>query len=191
MSELFPARGTRQSQSDELTDTDIAQIERIFGNFNRVYQLRPEFFSAWLSLIESSGFQIPFSQIAGASTFTAQFATTITTSETLTSSTPGDLTTPGPTLTGLGPGTYAVFWGCDSSTAATTTQAQMFVFYGGSSIGYGAIQQATTTASVMKFAPVTITGSSDSLTAKYASSDNATTATFANRTLLALKFANA
>lgn len=58
-------------------------------------------------------------QIPGFSQFTAQAATTVTTSQTTTSTSPADLATVGPSLTDLPDGVYVFFWGSHIQTSAT------------------------------------------------------------------------
>lgn len=136
---------------------------------------------------------IPVTQIIGFSQFTVQVATTITASQSTTSATLTDLATPGPTLDGLSAGSYLVLWGCDAESSSTSSNAGMAITIGpsfSSTIAAGAIANGASPYSVMRFAAVTLSGSQSSLHAKYQSSDGVATASFANRGLIAIKYAN-
>lgn len=135
----------------------------------------------------------PISQVFGFTQFTAKTTAAISTTESTTSATLADLATVGPTLVGLSPGSYLVLWGCDASVSAGTTLGGMAITTGptfASTIAAGAVTQATAELSIMKFAFVRLTAPTTDLRAKYQSTDGVSSASFANRTLAALKYAN-
>lgn len=77
----------------------------------------PEEYKGWLpEWITQAGIDIPIGQVIGFSTFAAQFAA-VATQENSTSTTYGDIATVGPTLSGLGPGRYILFYGSSYGSA--------------------------------------------------------------------------
>lgn len=73
----------------------------------------PETFKDWLTDFVGTNIPlIPYTHFFGAQLNIARSGNSITASESTTSSTYTDLTTVGPTITGLGDGTYVVLFGC-------------------------------------------------------------------------------
>lgn len=133
---------------------------------------------------------IGFSQYAAAMNVTAN-------NEARTSSTYGDLTHTGPTLSNLADGQYIVLWGAIAAGVAGVSNANMAVSVNGAAAP-GGTNGLTALTNVSSFASIVAadtfilkTGSGNSLQAKYNSSDNASSCQWLNRWLLAFKYANA
>lgn len=138
---------------------------------------------------------IGISNVLGFSQFTAQMSV-VANNETRTSSTYGDLTHAGPALTGLPDGKYVMLWGANAAGNPSVSNAQMAVSVNGGTAPNGdhtlvAITSSLGVTAVMIADTVTLAaGGNNSITAKYASSDNASTCTWNNRWLIALRYAN-
>ena len=132
--------------------------------------------------------QIPVSQLSGFSTFTAQFAPIITAAQTTTSTSYVDLATIGPTLSGLPDGKYVLIWGCQAFCSASSDEAIMAVGYNGAATDntvQARTNQTVDYTSIVAFNIQTLSAGSNSVLAKY---KTGTSATFSNRSLLALKY---
>lgn len=151
-------------------------------------------FAGWVNgRILVDGSEIPISQISGFSGFTAQAATPVITSEGTTSTTFTNLATTGPELTGLADGQYVFIFGCSSVNSGAAT-AQMSLSYNGAAPSGS--DSADNSVNVFSGTARAVTktlsnGGNNTVTCKYMSSSGASTATFYNRWLVGIKFANA
>lgn len=112
MSQFLPETGIGETKpvGGQVSDSDIQFVSRAFGNPNLIAQVAPQFLSYLVSYIEQSGLLIPVSQVPGFSAFTAKYAS-VGSSEAITGSSYGDLSTVGPQITGLPPGSYLLLYG--------------------------------------------------------------------------------
>lgn len=150
-------------------------------------------FLQWLKLrLVIDGFELPISQVLGFSQFTAQAATRIATNDSTSSVTYVGGGTPGPTLTGLSPGRYVVQFGAFARTTNNAHAARMSVEITGQGTSDSNSAAWTTTDGVAGGASfvATLTEPNSSLTGKYRIDNAASTAFFAERWLIALRFAN-
>lgn len=138
---------------------------------------------------------IGIGQVLGFNQFTAQAAPYIPTAQSRTSSTPGDLGTVGPEITNLPDGQYLVVFGCAlevASEGAGKSAVMTFAINGTADSANDHILNANinfVSAAAIR-AKTVENGGNNTITAKYFSQDNATAATFADRWLIALKYAN-
>ena len=163
---------------------------------NDIYaDISPQALGQLVDYITQSGIPIPVTQIVGFSGFTAKTASIVSATETRTSSTFGDLTTVGPTLSGLPDGQYLLLYGCTSwiGTVGAGKGANMSVQVNSASATTAdqTVSQVGNPVSVMVARTKTLNGGGNTITAKYASTDNVATASFSDRWLIALKYANA
>jgi hypothetical protein len=153
----------------------------------------PEEFKGWLpEWITQAGIDIPIGQVIGFTQFTAQAAPTIATAESTTSTSFVDLTTPGPTLTGLPDGVYLILFGAAASISAPGDIALMGVKVNATE----AADADTTRTSVDQAESATRAivktldgGGNNTLLARYRSGGG--TAAFRNRWLVAIRISNA
>jgi hypothetical protein len=135
----------------------------------------------------------PISQVFGFAQFTASPATDVLTQEATTSGTFGDLTTTGPTLTGLPDGKYVIRFGAAAFTTVTGTGALVGVSVNGGSITSGEYAEhgATSATSVVREVVKSLSNNgNNTLTLKYASGVGGTSVSFRNRWLVALRYGN-
>lgn len=168
-----------------------AVITAVLGDPNRVFRLVPQLFGYLSSWIEQSGIQIPASQIPGFSQYLAQF-NQVSTEQTTTSTSFTDIGTTGPSLSGLPDGQYLLIWGATLKTSTTAQAALMGLQV--NATGASAAEAVTSkaadyTSGVYGTTKTLSNGGNNSLTAKY-EIGGAGTASFLNRWLLALRFAN-
>lgn len=138
---------------------------------------------------------VPIGQIVGFTQFTVQAAAQVLTDESTASESYTDLSTDGPTLTGLSDGSYLVLFGCSAKVDTLLGEtARMSVEVNGTAASDDDMILTGTSFGTSIGRAVTkslAAGSSNELSAKYRSTDSGTNASFANRWLLALKYANA
>ena len=133
----------------------------------------------------------PISQVFGFSATVAQTATEIATSETTSSASFVDLATVGPTLTGIPDGKYLIIFGASSKNTTAGSGAKMSIDINGG----GAADADSTNCAVDQFVDVArfrtktlANNGSNTITAKYRVTAN--TGTFANRSLIAIRYGN-
>ncbi|MCR4340515.1 MAG: hypothetical protein NUW01_11610 [Gemmatimonadaceae bacterium] len=135
------------------------------------------------------GFQIPVSQLSGFSGFIAQ-ASAVATAQATTSTSFTDLATVGPQRTDLAPGQYLVLYGCNAFAGAAGDVAAM-----GISVNGGAVATKLRTPVLSDYTSLAVvetaslTAGINTVVAKYKSASGAT-ASFADRWLIALKYAD-
>lgn len=163
-----------------------------------IYELSPQALGELRSYMESSGFQLPISQVVGFTQFTAQYAN-VSNSEAIpafTSSTNyyGDLTTVGPEITNLPSGSYLLIYGAYlEGQPSTNTVAFCAPSINGSvpSDSQAAIQQALYQVSVSAASLATLSNDTNSVKLQYRRATSGPydpTATY--RWLVALRYAN-
>lgn len=173
------------SSAGKLTAEERAQWIRYNASVN---ELSPEF-KAWLTnfiLVEVAG-QLPLSLrgfVTGAQ------VNEIAAQESTSSTTPVDLTTPGPTLIDLTPGAYLVMWSANIRNTTAASNAAMSMQLNGSSIGAIRAGGSSEFVTCSGFATVSMTANTNILLAKY-NSGSATSAEFYDRHLAILRYANA
>lgn len=137
---------------------------------------------------------LPITSILGFQQFTAQAADPVSTEETTTSTTYDDLATDGPELTDLPDGKYIVLYGAAAKvdTAGGEVASMSIDVNGtGASDDNRCRTSSSFLTSIFTFAVVTLdAGGSNTITAKYKSSVGTTTASFADRKLVAIRYAN-
>jgi hypothetical protein len=145
----------------------------------------------WLTdQVALRGFGVPIGQVIGFTQFKPLVAT-VDTQESRSSATYGDLTTAGPTLSGLADGRYFVLWGSTLRNTTASAVAQQALFVNGTQQG-DAVQAGAVSEffSVFKFADVTLnTGGNNTLTTKYRQQGGGT-ADFYARGLAAIRYDN-
>lgn len=137
---------------------------------------------------------VPFGQIIGASQFTVQAADVVNTQETTTSTSYTNLSTVGPSLSGLSDGDYLIIISCICQSSDAAEAAIMSTEINGSTANadvdraqVGGVGFTNTVA----FAVRTLaSGSGNAIVAKYRSTDAGATATFLLRKMYALKMTN-
>lgn len=176
-----------------VTDSDYALADKVV----RALLAKPagktidQLSSYILDYIQVNNLLLPISQIVGFSQFTAQIATPITTNETTGSTSYVDLTTTGPTLSGLSDGAYVFLFGAEAKNSTGGDGAVMSLSYNGSGAldSDSALVTDTNFATIVGFATATLTSGANTVTAKYRA-DVGGTANFQRRKLLALRYAN-
>lgn len=136
---------------------------------------------------------ITIQSIVGFTGFTGRSAD-LSTTETTTSTTYTNLATVGPQLSGLPDGSYLVWFGAKMAIGTDLEQGRMSIALNGVALGdtHCVATQSSKLGSLSHAVGVNTgaAGGNNTLTAKYKSSNAAVTATFENRFLIALKFAN-
>ena len=190
-----PASGSTEFTpgTPETTQNDVALMQRVFqAAAANPLMLPADFMSYIVDYVQTSRLIIPIGQVFGFSGFTAQASDFIATSETTTSNTYTNLATVGPTLDGLAAGRYVIFLTSLSAIATAGGQAYMSVSVNGAAASDTGSSQVWTSTFASVTVPSLVTLSNpggNSLVAKYRSS-NGSTATFSNRQIFALKYAN-
>jgi len=187
-------QSTSLAQLADVSDRDFELALRVFSaaaqSPQRITQLVMPYI---VSAIEVSNLLIPISQIFGFTGYTANLAE-VTTLETTTSTAYTDLATTGPTLT-LGPGMYVVLVNAAMNNNTGTEQSFMSHSANGAAAADANAARVGLSAGVtvasMAVSLVTLTGGTNTITAKYRSTNAAATATFLNRRIAAIKYANA
>jgi hypothetical protein len=175
-----------------LTTDERASLQRILSDPAEF----PREFGAWIvDYINLNATLQPF-QVQGLSLQAPRVAAVNTAEDRSWSSSFGDLSTVGPSLEGLGSGTYLVLFSCEvqnfeagvescmsvsvnDATATETDGVTVFV----SSVSYNA--------ALVRFLVLTLTNPSNTIVAKYRRIGNGTTvATFRKRNLVAIKIGN-
>jgi len=136
---------------------------------------------------------VPVGQLVGFSQFTAQVAAAVDTQEQTNSTTYVNLTTTGPTLTGLPDGQYLVLFGAAAEIdTATVNSARMSLEVNGVAAADTdmALSGSQFLVSVSRVVTKTFAAGSNTITAKYRSTNAGTNAIFANRWMILLRYAN-
>jgi hypothetical protein len=191
--------GSSQPQELSVQDSQVDVTpwfrQQLRGALKETFRSVPDEFVSWLDgKLALNGTSVPAGQVIGAQSLVPHAADPVDTSQTTTSAALADLATVGPTLDDLTPGaSYVVFWGCDAKSSSTASNAGMVITFGPAyttTVAAGVIANGASFYSVARFAAVTLPADCSSLRAKYQSSDGAATATFANRSLLVIKYRN-
>lgn len=186
MSSATPSEGGQNkygpdSPGDELSQYELDLMRRMFKATLR----HPKEFKAWLLDYTSMNIEVPVAQLIGFSQFLANPATTITASESTSSESYTNLTTTGPTVTGLSDGRYIVSYGGyitgdagSMSVMKNATEASDNDRILGTGIGARSIDVSLAG------------GGNNSLTVRYKTNAPASTTTFANRWMMVLRYGN-
>jgi len=162
---------------------------------NSIYDLSPQVLGELRSYLEQSGLAIPISQIVGFSQYQAEVATPIITAESTASTSYTDLATVGPRIDNLPAGKYLVLFGASalSNWSGTYESASMSVSLAGAAASDNDLAESTvqTRVSVARAVLASFTSPSNSIVAKYKTSNSGASAEFARRWLIALRYANA
>lgn len=162
---------------------------------NSIYDLSPQALGELRSYLEQSGIAIPISQIVGFSQYQAEVATTINTVETTSSTSYTNLATTGPQITNLPAGKYLILFGAEalSNWVGTYQAAYMSVSKAGAAATDSDAVESTlqTRVSVSRAVLASFTAPSNSVVAKYKTSDAGASAEFSKRWMIALRYANA
>lgn len=163
---------------------------------NSIYDVSPAFLGDLLAYIELNPPKIPLAQIQGYISNEPYTATPVNPEQSTTSlGTFVDLTTVGPSLSGLPDGTYIVTWGSIMSTTVAANRAQMGVSVNGGAVDTTVLAATNSPSAVGSTGQRSITvqmaaGSGGStVVCKYrlALTTPAGTATFGNRYLSAVR----
>lgn len=152
----------------------------------------PKTFETWMAdRVAVAGFDVPIGQIVGFSRYTAQAADLIVAEESTTSTTFGDLTTPGPELTGLPDGNYLFLYGAAASGSVGGGAAAMSIQVNADAVALNdaAASQAPEFVSTAIAVVKPLTENNNTVTAKYLSS-NGDSVSFLRRWLIALRYSN-
>lgn len=140
-----------------------------------------------------AGLNLPITQVQGFEAFTAR-SELVQTDETTTSTAYTNLATTGPTLDGLPNGEYLILVGCFAKASGGAAEgARMSIEVNGAAAADAdsCISSSTGDVSVMRPTLKTLSSANDNtVVAKYRSTDGGSTATFSERTLVALKYQN-
>ena len=182
----------RSPQVDELSEGDLALMERLFSN----PRLWPDTAKVWIADYVSQNGLLPISQVQGFTQFTAN-QNVILTNESTTSTSYTNLATVGPTVDDLSPGKYLIQYGCIlgnttgagktdwvsvSINGAAATDADGMFYFNGPGAAFG---------SAFLFRPLIkdLTASTNSVQMKYRSGDG-TNAQYNTRHLIVIRVAN-
>lgn len=179
----------------ETTTADIALMQRVLAAASRNPNLIPaDFMSYLLDWIQTQRLQVPIGQVFGFTGFTFRAGVAVATPESTTSTSYGDLATPGPFLSGLSDGSYAVFFGADVQ-APSGSAAYASISPNGATpsdddaIKFGFPGTASPDAALFGLSLCTMReGDGNSLKLQYKSAGGL--ATFSRRRLIAVKYAN-
>jgi hypothetical protein len=175
----------------ETTSADIALMQRVLAAASRNVNLIPSDFMAYIvDFIQTSRLQIPIGQVFGFSQFTAQPATTISTSEATSSVTYTDLATIGPEINELSDGQYLLLFGAQIQPGAGANGLMSVEVNANAASDTDAVNvpdnasNTSTSRAVIK----TLSGGGNTITAKYRSTGGISS-TFLNRWMVAIKYA--
>jgi hypothetical protein len=174
----------------QASQQDLDNMVRVFAAAADRPDLIPQTFLAYVvDYIQTANLQVSVSQITG-QTLQLTPAASITAAESLTATTYGDLSTVGPELSGLTSGRYAVLYGAQAKTSATTDEALMSVSINGGAAADddAAVTANTDLANVFTLSLQVLTADSNTIEAKYRATGG--TATFGQRKLIAIRYAN-
>lgn len=154
---------------------------------NSIFDFSAEALGQLKLWLEQSGLNIGVNQVIGFSQFTP-FVNEVSPEQATSSTSYTDLSTSGPTLTGLSAGSYVVFFG-SSMTAPASQTSYMTVYANGADATNPVETQVGTNASLSRGFTTRLTGSNNTLQAKYKVSGGAN-GTFRYRWLIAIKYDN-
>jgi len=158
-----------------------------------IFGVSADFLGQFRTWLEQNPPAIPVSQIVGFSQFTAQ-ANSVATRESTISTTYVNLTTAGPSLSGLPDGQYLFLFGCDAFNSVAGNQLTMSIKVNSTAAADSDATLADAPAATYKVClmrAVTKTlanGGNNTITCQYRVSSG--TGSFENRWLIALRFAN-
>jgi len=178
--------------SPETTSEDIALMQRVFAAAARNPNLIPADFMAYVfDFIQTQRLEVPIGQVFGFAGFTFVASPLVSTSETTVATAYSDLATVGPTLDGLGDGRYAIFLTNLSAIVSAGQQAYMGASVNGAPASDSFATEVWSSSFSTPTRPflTTLSGGANSIKAVYRSSGGST-ATFKNRQIFAVRYAN-
>jgi hypothetical protein len=188
----FPARGADLAVKDAQVQVPDQFSENLRAALSRPLFHVPDEFITWVAdQVALRGLSVPIGQVIGFTQFAVKHDF-VATRETTTSATYTNLATVGPTVDGLSAGRYLVGVGCKAvPSVAGTTAARMSVQANATAAQDvdSAWNENTYGATVCAFSIKTLTGVSNSLTAKYRQHGGGT-GDFENRWVVAFKYEN-
>jgi hypothetical protein len=182
----LPKLGTASPVDLQLTDRERVQFEKFYRNVLDV----PGEFLTWLKdRLILDGFELPIGQIQGFAGFVFRGAEVVT-NETTASTSYVDLSTVGPELTGLEDGSYAAFFGATVNGGFTDVGSVGLSINGAAPSNASASASTPATVSVTRIKLVSLSADgNNSLKVQYSTSSG-TNVSFAQRFLVAVKYAN-
>lgn len=183
---------TSQKQGTGFVDAHAANAGQI-PVVRSIFDFSAEALGELKTWLEQNPPSLAITSILGFTQFTATHAE-VGTRETTTSATYADLATVGPTLTGVGPGTYVILYGAGSFNSAAANACWISVSLNGAAATDGDGSRVDSLATTGEQSQVrglvkTLSLASNSVTVKYKTGGG--TASFENRWLIAIKAANA
>lgn len=179
------------STEEPLDERELSLQQRLFGSIETF----PEKFKGWIPQQDAVfGLEVPRSRISGLAPFDVFTPAEIAASESTTSTSYVDLTTPGPSLSNLRNGKYIIAFGAQitptgasdlgcvslSINGVAASDSDRIVF-GGAAAAHGS--------NARLIAKTLTSGDDNSVALKYRTT--AGTNTFANRWLIAIRYGNA
>lgn len=195
MSDVFkePKSGGEFGEDKESAEVPAWFVNYLYAALKSPLFSVPKPFETWMiDKVASSGFDVPISQVIGFTLFAPQEASVLTASEATTSTNYADLTTVGPTISGLPDGVYLVQHGCRAKASVAGNTAVQSVSANGAAASDSDAVMADVDQFVTVSAPVVVTlaaGGNNSITCKYRVS--AGTGTFHLRRLVVARISNA
>lgn len=178
------AENTGFIDSEGPNSTAVPKITNIFG-------VSEDFLGQLKTWFEQNPPTIPITQIVGFNQFTAK-GDQITSEESTASNTFTDLTTVGPSVTGLADGSYIVFFGA-SLQAVGGNIFQMGISINGAAVDANHICETTTTTNLSLSHGQLLTlsgGGNNSIVAKYRMNTGSSAGHARYRWLIALRYSN-
>lgn len=171
----------------------MSTVPSVAPLLTNIYQCSPEFLGQLKLWIEQAGIAIPINQILGFSGFQAQQAPTVHEYQAYFSTSYGDLSTVGPSLSGLRPGKYVFLFGCQMQAGnPILTMFMSLSFNGSTPVDADALSSQPVVVNESTGGAMaslqTLTVDTNTVVAKYRATGT-TGVTFAERWLVALKFA--
>ncbi|HEX7071475.1 MAG TPA: hypothetical protein VF190_11745 [Rhodothermales bacterium] len=169
-------------------DTAVPVVKNIFG-------VSADFLGELKTWLEQNPPAIPITSVLGFSQFVGNFGV-VSTAQTTASTSYTNLSTVGPTISGLSDGKYLVLWASRMQATVSTGTAEMAISVNGAAAPGGtnalsaqATVSTSTVATPVMFDQVTLNaGGNNSITAKYKT--GAGTIQFSQRVMFALRYSN-
>lgn len=189
MSQFLPESAEFKLPGGPVSDADLQFVSRAFGNPNLIAQVAPQFLSYIVSYIEQAGLLIPVSQVPGFNNFTAQ-THRVETEQSTASTSYTDLSTVGPTLTGLPDGKYVFFYGCYASNGSAASSRISLKVNSTEAVDADAAVAVSSTAVSIATAVVKDLDNNgvNTVTCRYRAGSG--TSSFGTRWLIALRYSN-
>jgi hypothetical protein len=188
MGQLLPE--AMSPMSSQVSENDIELMTRVFGAAAARPQMIPSALMAYIiDYIQVSKFTIPVGQLTGFSQFTAQ-ENFINATQTRSSSAYGDLATVGPEIDGLSDGNYLFLFGANLFSSGGNNADCSVAINGVAGTGLLTTQATTAIPGASAVVQRLSSGGGNSVKLVYRSANNSTPASFAQRWLVVLRYAN-